>query len=91
VNAIARPTVEDEARRWLTAEIAAGRLSATPSLEVLGRVAVMLTGSPAQPRIKRAHRRLAPAQAQVPAATVGDLKVIELTPKRSRQRAASQK
>jgi hypothetical protein len=54
VSAIARPTVEDEARRWLTAEIAAGRLTPKPSPEVLGRI-VMLIGSPAQPRIKRAH------------------------------------
>jgi len=84
VSAIAQPHVEDEARRWLNREIAEGRLSSTPSLEVLGRVAVMLTGSPAQPRIKRAHRRLAPAQAQAPAAKVGGLRVIDLTPKPKR-------
>jgi hypothetical protein len=80
VSATTQTQLEADACAWLDAEIAAGRLSPAPSPEVLGRIAAMLTGPSARPRIKRAHRRLAPAQAQAPAAKVGDLLVVEQRP-----------
>jgi len=89
VSAIAQPQVEDDVQAWLNREISEGRLSAAPSPEALRRIAAMLTGPVAQPRVVRIRPKpLAPAQPQVPADEVGDLPVVDISDHKSRRKTA---